>query len=198
MRRRFTIVVLVLVGVMLAVGVAEIHFGEPAYGGKRLSTWLAELDLETSRSSEQAQHAVQMIGTNSFPLLTRMIRSTDPRWKRTLVGLNARQRFLKIPVTPASMMRNRAVQGYLALGARAKQNVPALMDLLQREPSSEVRSSVAAALGVIGPEAQAAIPLLLRAAADQSADVRKESLWALANIQRWSPDNLHFSPTRTF
>jgi hypothetical protein len=196
MRRRFTIVVLMLVGVTLAIGLAEVRFGEPRYGGKRLSAWLAELDLETSRPSEPGLHAVQMIGTNSFPLLTRMIRSTDPRWKRAVLGLNAWQRFLKVPVLPASTMRNRAVQGYMALGARAKPNVPALMDLLQMDCSSEVRSSVAAALGGIGPEAAAAIPVLLRAASDKNAEVRKESLWALANIQRWSPDTLHFSPMR--
>lgn len=196
MRRRFVFVVLTLAGVLLGFGLAEVHFGEPRYGGKRLSAWLAQLDLESSPSSEQAQRAVQMIGTNSFPLLTRMIRSADPRWKRILFAFNARQGYLKVPVTPASVMRNRAVEGYMALGARAKPEVPVLMGLLESEPSSEIRSSVAAALGGIGPEARAAIPLLMRAAADNSADVRKESLWALANIQRWSPDTLHFAPLR--
>jgi len=116
-----------------------------------------------------------------------MIRSTDPWWKRSAMALNARQPFFRIPVTPSSVFRNRAVQGYTALGPRAKQNVPELARLLETESSCQVRSSAAAALGGIGPEAKSAIPALIKATQDQNAEVRRESLWALANIRMVSP-----------
>jgi HEAT repeat protein len=181
---------ILITGLVLGFMVTEVRHKEPSYGGRRLSHWLAQLDLENSRPSEQAVCAVQAIGTNAFPLLMRMICSRDPLWKQALMTLNARQSLLRVAVTPASVFRDRAVEGYKALGARAKSNVPALVHLLETEPSPEVRSSVAAALGGIGPEARSAIPALMRATGDPSPDVRKESIWALANIRGWSNDRL--------
>jgi hypothetical protein len=191
MRLPNTIGVLMLTGLVLGFLVTEVQLKEPSYGGRHLSNWLALLDLESSRPSEQAVCAVQALGTNAFPVLMRMICSTDPMWKQALIALNARQPFLRVAVTPASVFRNRAIQGYIALGARAKNNVPALIHVLETESSPEVRASVAAALGGIGPGAKSAIPALLRATEDQSPDVRKESLWALANIRGWSLGSIY-------
>jgi len=162
--------------------------GEPAHQGKPLSAWLADLDLESSHSTDTAVYALRAIGTNSFPWLTQMLRAKDPVWKQAVLSFNTRQSFLRIPVTPASVVQNRAIQGYIALGNVAKDNVPALIQILDSEPSPQIRSCVAAALGGIGPEAKAAIPALSRATADKSAEVRKNAFWALASIHRWSPD----------
>ena len=177
---------------MIGLVIIGLQLNEPGYRGRKLSGWLADLDLESRRSSEQTVFAIQAIGTNAFPMLNRMIRSTDPWWKRHAMAFNASQRLFRIPVTPSSVLRNRAVQGYTALGPRAKPNVPQLVHLLETESSAQVRSSVAAALGGIGPEAKSAIPALQKATQDLSAEVRKESLWALVNIQRWSLDPAPF------
>ena len=162
---------------------------EPIHQGKPLSAWLAALDLETSHSPEAAMHAVRAIGTNSFPWLTRMLRAKDPVWKRAVIWFNAKQSFLLLPATPASVVQNRAVQAYIALGSAAKDNVPALIQIMESESSPQVRACVAAALGGIGPEAKGAIPVLLKASADNNAEVRKNSICALANIHRWSPND---------
>ena len=190
MRRRQAIATLVLAGLVLVVFVNKVLFAEPRYAGRNLSAWLADLDLESSHSGRAAVCAVQAIGTNAFPMLTAMIRSTDSWWKQKIMALNAGQPVFGIPVTPASVFRNRAVQGYVALGGRAKQNVPELIRLFEKESSCQVRSSIAAALGGIGPEAKGAVPLLIKATQDSSAEVRKESVWALANIRGWSNRSL--------
>src|SRR3974390_1775551 len=154
MWRRHTTILVILAGFMLGFVAIAVRIKEPSYGGKPLASWLAELDLESSHPGQQAVCAVKHIGTNALPMLTSMIRSTDPLWKQGVLALDARQPFLRIPVTPSSVFRNRAVQGYMALGPRAKQNVPELIRLLETEASPQVRSSVAAALGGIGPEAK--------------------------------------------
>jgi len=186
MWRRHIAILAILASVIIGFVLIELQLKEPGYGGRKLSAWLADLDLESGRSSEEAVYAIRAMGTNAFQMLGSMIRSTDPWWKRNALALNARQPFFRIPVTPSSVFRNRAVQGYTELGPGAKQAVPDLIRMLETEPSCQVRSSIAAALGGIGPEARSAIPALMAASQDQSADVRRESLWALANIQLYN------------
>src|SRR5262249_22572801 len=186
MWRRQAAILAILAGLIIGLVVTDLQLNEPGYRGRKLSAWLADLDLESRSSSKETLCAIQAIGTNAFPMLTRMVRSTDPWWKRRAMALNASQPLLRIPVTPSSVFRNRAVQGYTALGPRAAPNVPPLFYLLETQSPPNVRSSVAAALGGIRPQAKPAIPALLRATQDQSAEVRRESLWALVNIQRWS------------
>ena len=192
MRWRYSVGVPVGAAFVLGWLILQHRNQEPSYGGKSLSAWLIDLDLEKSGTTDRALRAVQAIGTDAFPTLTRMIRFQDPLWRQGLMALNARQSLFQLPVTPASVIRNRALQGYTALGARAQGNVPTLIGLLQTESSASIRSSVAAALGSIGPAAAAAIPALVKAADDPDPNVRRECLWALANIQRWSPEAYRF------
>jgi len=160
---------------------------EPVYHAKPLSGWLTDFDFASAQASQKAVAAVRAIGTNAFPVLKKMLRTTDPSWKTSLLAFNARQPLLQIRITPASVIRYRAVEGYSALGEAAKQEVTALMEMMESEASAEVRSDVAAALGGIGPEARPAIPVLMKAAQDENQGLRHSALFALANIQRWSP-----------
>jgi len=189
MRWRYFASALILAGLVLGCLLAEPKVNDPLCRGRRLSAWLIELDLE-NRTAEPARTVIQDLGTNAFPALTSMLQFKDSLWRRGLLSFNSFQSVIQLPVTPACSIRNRAVQGYLALGRRGKENVPTLIGLLESDSSPEVRSSVAAALGAIGPEARAAIPVLSRAAHDKSPLVRTESVSALANIQGWSPNRL--------
>jgi hypothetical protein len=171
-----------------------LHRHEPVYQGRPLSDWLTDFDFASAQSSQKSVAAVRAIGTNSFPVLKKMLRTTDASWKKSLLAFNARQSLIQIRTTPASVIRYRAVEGYSALGASAKQEVAALMDMMEWEANSEVRSDVAAALGGIGPDAKPAIPLLMKAAQDQNQGLRHSAIFALANIQGWSPND-RFRPT---
>jgi HEAT repeat protein len=103
-----------------------------------------------------------------------------------VIAFNAQQSLIRVPIMPANIVRARAVAGYAALGNAAKNNVPALVQIMKSETSPQVRCCVASALGGIGPCAKAAIPVLLEAAQDTDAEVRKDAILALANIRSWA------------
>ena len=157
----------------------------PSYRGRRLSSWLEDLDLDSPRSPVAATRAIRAIGTNALPVLFKMMRASDPFWKRGLLWLDARQSFLRLRISTALLTRGRAVQGYNALGPAARDAVSPLIHLLESEPNVEIRSDVAAALGAIGPEARAAIPMLSLAAQSGNIQLRRSALLALMKIQQW-------------
>jgi hypothetical protein len=161
---------------------------EPSYQGRLLHVWLANFDLYGRKQPEKAEEALRALGTNALPLLTRMIHAKDPHWKSVFMVLNERQSVIHLDLTEARVIRYRAVEGYRVLGAEAKPSVPFLILLMTSEPSADVRIDVATALGWIGPEAKEAIPILIQVANDPNPLLRRSALFALANIQRWSPD----------
>ncbi len=165
---------------------------EPSYEGRLLHVWLADFDLYGTRRPEKATEALRAIGTNALPLLTRMIRAKDSRWKSALIALNDRQSVIHFELVEARVIRYRAVEGYRILGAQARSGVAALIQIMTSELSAGVRSDVATALGSIGPDAQAAIPVLLKAADDPNPQLHRSALFALANIKRWTPDRFEF------
>jgi HEAT repeat protein len=179
--------VLAVIGGVLAIGWWGCAPREPRYADRPLSAWLADLDLANPHSPESATSAIRALGTNSFPCLTKMLRERDPPWKRAAMWLNDSQSLVRFPVTPARVIRNRAVQGYVALGLQAVGKVPELVGLMESEKSAEVRAAVAAALGGLGRGASAAIPALLKATQDPNKELRDSALLALANIRMWNP-----------
>jgi hypothetical protein len=194
MGKRFQITFALLLVASSGVVVWQLlRLREPSYQHKPLSAWLADFDFESAHSPDNASKAVRSIGTNAFPTLKRMLRARDPLWTKAMIALDDRQSVIQVHVTRANIIRYRAVQGYSALGAAAKQEVTALIQLMDSESDVEVRSDVATALGGIGPEAKAAIPLLSKAAEDQNSVLRTSSLSALVNIQGWAfPERLGF------
>src|SRR5205823_12533375 len=83
---------------------------------------------------------------------------------------------------PAGEVRLATCVTLVRFGARSKQAVPALADLLTTDKSNEVRAKVAEALSQIGAEAVLAVPQLARALADPQPDVRRWSALALSKI----------------
>ena len=181
---------------ILALGVAATGAGvylliprEPSYQGRSLSAWLADLDLESRKAQARPAEALRAIGTNAFPSLRRMLLSRSPIWERTSIAINANQSLVQFSVTPDNVVRNRALRGYHALGNEAKDDVSRLIELMERETSPQVRCYIALALGNIGPAARAAIPVLQKATFDRNQEVHKNAIWALANIQMWTPES---------
>jgi HEAT repeat protein len=185
-RVRIALAVLVLAAAG-GIGWLVLCQGEPKYHGKPLHVWLADFDLSRSQRPEKATEAVRAIGTNALPLLDRMIRTKDSLWRTAMIALNDRQSFIQLEITEARVIRYRAIEGYRVLGPNAKASIPVLIHILDSEPSVEVRADVAAALGSIGPEASAAIPALLKTAQTQNADLRRNAIIAVADIQRSTP-----------
>ncbi len=149
-----------------------------------MSAWLADLDSDGLSAQAKAGVAVQAIGTNALPVLARMLRVRDPLWKQALMGLNARQSLFQLPVIAATIVQHRALRGYLELGKAAAPAVPELIRILQEAPTAQARAYAATALGRIGPEAKAAVPVLRQATQAQDQELRESAIWALANIER--------------
>jgi HEAT repeat protein len=183
-RVRLALTVLAVAGLGV-VAWRTLRQREPVYQGERLSSWLADLDLESTRSPEKALQAVRAIGTNALPVLMKMVCAEDPLWKRGLIAFNARQSFIQVRISPASLVRYHAVEGYSALGPAAKNAVDALIEVMKSGAGVEVRADVASALGAIGPEARQAIPVLWKAARGQNPELRQRAVFALGNIQLW-------------
>jgi HEAT repeat protein len=171
------------------LGWLTIQPNEPRYQGKRLSQWLAELDLRNSEepgARNEAIRAVRALGTNALPRLTSMLCVKDSVWTKALLTLNSRQGVVRFPVTPASVVQARAVQGYAALGGLAESNVPELVRILEAEPLAQIRAYIVLALGQIGGGAKGAIPALRKAADDKNEQVRQNARWALLNVEMWN------------
>jgi len=195
MRKQFIKALTVLASMLVAVAWWQaLRPREPRYLGRPLSAWLADLDLTVwapPNKAVQAAIALRAIGTNSLPWLAHMLQADDQPWNRAALALNAGQSMVQLPVRPASLDRARAIEGYAVLGGDAAVAVPELIRLMDSKTAPQVRSCVAAALGRIGPEARAAIPVLQRATHDNNAEVCKSARLALSNIHMWAtPDRL--------
>ena len=119
---------------------------EPVYDGKPLSQWLCCEPLE------DAQNAVQKIGTNAIPTLLDMVGITEKTKKRVAgkiesetIRRDARSEDFRI-----DDVQNIAVErGFAVLATNAESSIPKLVKLLGDEETS---GHAAQALAVIGPK----------------------------------------------
>jgi hypothetical protein len=152
---------------VLALGVGTMVFRsrEPSYAGRSLSSWLAEIALnsEENHPYDKAAEAVGRIGTNALPTLLRWYSSTEPpEWKQTLSSL--------LGNLPAFISANRFVTrflqgddrrpqwgriGLLLVGSNA---IPELAKLATNEVFEARAVGTCELLGQLGP---AAVPHLV-------------------------------------
>ncbi len=157
---------------------------EPVYQGKPLSAWLEYFDPGKNRSGKQsgeAETAIQRIGTNAIPTMLRMLRTPNLPWKNRLFAWAQKQHVIKIHYVQPEFGYDEAFFGFEVLGPRASNAVPELVKIFDQNPAAQ--SSIAMIFGQIGPDAKAAVPLLLRGAASTDNGLRNNSLAALCNIQ---------------
>ena len=69
-----------------------------------------------------------------------------------------------------------------AMGAKAREAVPSMAAVLEREASPDVRFALSRSFGKIGPAASAAIPVLAETLRDENAEVRVQAAHALVDI----------------
>jgi len=165
--RKATILgVVVLVGALSALVLVCLGSREPIYQAEPLSFWmdewnkylLAKQGTPNGTTRDQAQAAIQHIGTNALPTLLRMAGAKDSAIKKRLTALARRKSNLP---QSADHYHARATYGFSALGPAAKPAVPALIRLLH-DKDRQVRASAAQCLSLIGPEAAEAVPALIQ------------------------------------
>jgi HEAT repeat protein len=173
----------------LAWALFDVLAPEPVYMGKSLSYWLAQLDPGSAQwESSDSVSAIRQIGADAIPSLLKMLRAQDPP-PRKPSPLQTELRvwvswlpFRKTQATPAAILNVRASYGFQALGPRAARAVPRLKKMLDQTPSPNCRSSIASILAFIGPDAKAAVPSLMRAAANTNENLQINVIWALGQI----------------
>ncbi len=151
------------------------------YNGKPLREWLKDFSFGVSDSRE-AEDAVRHIGTNAIPTLLSMLRAKDSGLKIRFGKLFARQSWIKIKITSAENKNLAAAYAFGVLAADAKSAVPELIQIYEKNISTESQCATADALGAIGPAATNAISALLRGLKTTNDTVRWDTVWALGKI----------------
>jgi len=205
MRKRFhialAVLLVMLVGVMGWQLLRASREREPVYQGKRLSFWLRQYrtnwrpsDQETASARDEAQCAVQQIGTNAIPTLLTMLATKDSFVTSKLVGLWER-RICRMEYLPfwvrypgwfwnqAGTRNGNGASGFEILGTNAQQAVPALIRLYEQNISPRSQVATGRALNAIGATAQKmALPSFLREADSSDLMVRVAAVGALSCV----------------
>lgn len=184
--------------VLLALGlcglVGVVWYGmslrsEPRFEGKPLSFWLEQYrDAWPSFGSEatariEAEKAIREIGVRAVPHLLGLLRTKDSPLAEKLYAVATRQRWVKVPFTPAHIRNSAGADGFVILGAEAKEAVPDLIDIFEQDISVPSRNCTSVALGGIGSAARDAIPFLLSAITNSTAGIRGNAVYCLGQIQ---------------
>ncbi len=189
MKKRNRILLTGLVAVAVAGAITWLAFPEPpepVYQGKKLSIWLHPYqaggmveDPVDRQIWSDSDEAVRAIGTNAIPFLLQRLRATDSFFSRRLLQLAAKQRFIKIRLTPAWEFRCEAVIAFRVLGASASNAIPEMVDICNHTRSHEVMTHTMEALGNIGPPA---VPAVTQFLTNKNRDIRSEATNALGRI----------------
>ncbi len=178
-----------LVGFFAGLAWRGTRSSEAVYNGRPLSAWLRSHDLtRRSRDTEQSperlkeEETIRQIGTNGIPIMLRMLQAKDSVLEVKLFELLEKQHFIKIHHIPDWELQDLAGDEFLMLGPAAKDAVPALIAIYDRNISEGSQLKTALALGGIGPAAKQAIPSLLRGAANTNDVAHYYCLWALDQI----------------
>jgi HEAT repeat protein len=207
MKKKRLILLLTLVIALLGV-LAWVVFSpaEPQYEGKPLSFWLrgyadstwfmvqlqagqltnATLNFPSPEFAEKdslkTDAALQQIGPKAIPTLLRLLRAKDTRFKIKVARIAEKLPLIHYSYWPA-LSRNHAGQhGFQVLGADASNAVPALIEILESHISDDSETATAWSLGMVGPPARAAVPVLLRQLASGNSRVRDAAIVALTAI----------------
>jgi HEAT repeat protein len=159
---RVSIVLGLLAAIVLVPACSTTRLREPVYAGKRLSSWMDELNREWKEDEPLAQvtarqemwtNVVRAVGTNGLPLYLRWL-GNSPRLQ-THYGAQL------------------AIQ---ILGPAAEPAIPDLAQLLKNE---ETANAAAECLSAIGP---VAIPALIEAVTTETNRGRSAAIWILGEF----------------
>lgn len=196
----------------VAVSAMSIHSlsqREPSHDGRDLTSWLGDFDDGASETFRRATEAVEGMGTNTLPRLLSLLQSSDSPLDRAMNTMADSQSLVQFDLETAFDRHWRALRGFEALGGDASPAIPELaqrlergenpefisfalarigvnsLPVLQRATTNEnawVRRASTAALGVLGKDAQEAIPALIDRLNDVNALVRRNAADTLGCI----------------
>jgi hypothetical protein len=169
-------------GLAAWIAVTCFQYREPRYQGHRLSEWLDAMDANnrfadrperrSAFTDEEIDQALHKIGRKAVPHLLRWLQAKKPWWQVKLEALQKRRHVIYVRFQDPWTLENRALNGFLCLGAEAREAWPALLRLTQsRDPG--LRLSAYEAYFFSRPEKEdflrVAVPLLSRRDKDLEA-----------------------------
>ena len=169
--------------------------GDSFYRGKPTRYWSQQLRSDDPNTSEEARQSLDEGGVASVPVLIELLdQSSDEEWGTAKVHWMAAEALGHIGVEARSAtgsliaamddvdlhVRAVAASTLPAVDAPAEQAVPALIELIQREPAVMPID----ALSEYGPEAKAAVPTLVRLAGEDelNSEIRWNAVRTLGKI----------------
>ncbi len=181
-----TLLVALACAIAVAVWWLSPSTPDPVYQGKPLSIWLTQYNtnaLNWPRHENSADEAVREIGTNGFPLIAKLLRASDsPRKIRLILFLQRTFHAKYVPIATGIPSRQQALNALGALGKEAKPLVPVLASGIDRDQILAEGYS-AHWLQSIGPDGEAAIPVIIRKLQDTNRNMgRSMDVFTLASI----------------
>jgi len=159
--------------VVVVVGWAVFREREPVYQGKTLSEWMAVRQWgDTPAKKEEADDALQRIGTNALPILLKWLRYEQPQWRnRAYVRLISRlPRWVGGIALFNRLLHNReweqaglAADTVHRLGAGATNAIPELVAIMARTSATNASQRAVYVLASLGT---AGLPPMLNALSD--------------------------------
>lgn len=155
MNRRLRITI---IGVLVAaLGLAAwflFRSNEPVYQGRKISTWLWELEVSpdtVSPSWKESVQAVRALGTNALPWLLARLPARDSRLKVETVSWVQDTLGLDLEDSLATVQRRRALVAFQILGRVAEPAIPQLTALVSAADVETASSALTALASIGGP-----------------------------------------------
>lgn len=158
--------------IAFAMAITGIIFScpsEPMYDGKPLSFWLSRYTDEnrTETSVQEADHALEAIGSNAVPTLLKLIKARDLPFEPLCVDWLRKQHLIRIEWSSEQDKRALAVYGFRHLRSASRIGVPELVKIYEQaandgsRSATERRTAVIESLRRIGSAAKDAVPMLI-------------------------------------
>jgi len=152
---------------------------EPAYQGKPLGDWVKLLKDRNPRAREEATVVLAKMGPDARPAIPDLIETLKD--DEFLVRLNAAGALGKIGPAAVPALIETLKKGKPRQQAAKAPKLPPLARGTGFYESC-AREGAAMALGIIGPEAKAAVPVLISTLNDEDAGVRFRAAEALGRV----------------
>lgn len=163
---------------------------EPAYQGKSLSEWAQQYGSNhwsraDRAAGQEAQFAIQQIGTNAIPILLELMRAKDSGVNKKLRTVLPRRWHDKLGLRDRSGdVRRTGAHGLAALGTNASAAVPKLIDIATNHPEEDGRYIAVFALRTLESAAEPAIPFLIQCLTNKVDIIRDDAAIGLGAIRR--------------
>ena len=187
-RRKAVIIVVVIIAVAVFFG-WRLFFAEPAYQGKPLSAWVRQFGtnsfgMGSKSSADEAERAIQHIGTDALPYLLRQIGASDTALKKKLRATVPQSWHDRLELRDRSQeIRRLGARGIYALGTNAAPAGKALIEIATRHPDEDARYIAVFGLRKLAPIGEPVFPFLLQCLTNSEATIRDEAAIAIGSMR---------------